>query len=361
MGRIKRVNRKISKEKLKLTNLKKEKMDLKDFSLIQDYEFKGPRIFVANPVTPTPLLFTPTKINYKNIYVKDMKTPNSNILKSNIKSVKSKEYDTPDKNRRSQNEESEVKKLIDSNIKKLLSKPMLGNLDDLFLPNYDEQNNNLESPISNKKIEVPVFKPLSPKKNINPLTLQSVPYIPIRKSNCNCKNSKCLKLYCDCFRNQRFCTDLCNCNCCSNKTNNDSRSKAIDIVIKKNPKAFDVKFETNKITVKNKKDLEENVSYRVNFVYMKGCNCKNSQCQKRYCDCFQYGIGCTSKCKCEGCLNGNQIKETKDDQNPNNVIIQQSVIDIKTELKEKLIKIKRTKFNSSVKPSCLKTIAQFEI
>ena len=28
-----------------------------------------------------------------------------------------------------------------------------------------------------------------------------LPSIPIIKANCNCKNSGCLKLYCDCFRN----------------------------------------------------------------------------------------------------------------------------------------------------------------
>ena len=49
------------------------------------------------------------------------------------------------------------------------------------------------SPLVSKKIHVPVFKPNSPvMKTQNPLNFQSVPYLPIRKSNCNCKNSKCL-------------------------------------------------------------------------------------------------------------------------------------------------------------------------
>ena len=34
-----------------------------------------------------------------------------------------------------------------------------------------------------------------------------------RCMKCNCKNSKCLKLYCDCFKNGLPCHD-CNCEGC---------------------------------------------------------------------------------------------------------------------------------------------------
>lgn len=37
---------------------------------------------------------------------------------------------------------------------------------------------------------------------------------------------------------------------------------------------------------------------------MKGCNCKNSRCMKKYCECYQAGIQCTEKCKCANCSNG---------------------------------------------------------
>ena len=43
---------------------------------------------MANPTTPTPLLFTPTKMNYKYFYEEELKTPANKILHSNIKSVK---------------------------------------------------------------------------------------------------------------------------------------------------------------------------------------------------------------------------------------------------------------------------------
>ena len=33
---------------------------------------------------------------------------------------------------------------------------------------------------------------------------------------CNCTSSGCLKLYCECFKNNRFCNGGCRCNGCSN-------------------------------------------------------------------------------------------------------------------------------------------------
>lgn len=340
MGRVKKVNRKSRKQKFILTNLKNQKTNLKDFSIVKNLGFEGPKMFVNNQISRNPLLFTPTKHNYHMFLEKELKTPNSYMLQSN---VKSKEYQTPEQ-KMHYNNESGKKNLMDSNIKKLLSKPILNSLEKILFSNGKKKNNYDTSPISNTK-KVPIFKTSPIPQKTNSLNFQNVPYLPIRKSNCNCKNSKCLKLYCDCFRNQRFCQDLCNCQCCGNKVKNKNRKEAIETVIKKNPKAFDVKFETNKITVKNRDNNAENISYRVNFVYTKGCNCKNSQCQKRYCDCFQFGLACSSKCKCMNCLNGNQNKGIKEEGKINgSVIIRQSVIDIKTELKEKLIKIKQKKF-----------------
>ena len=44
-----------------------------------------------------------------------------------------------------------------------------------------------------------------------------------RKLKCNCRKSKCLKLYCDCFSNGLFCSKDCECANCANLEMNSKR------------------------------------------------------------------------------------------------------------------------------------------
>jgi hypothetical protein len=103
---------------------------------------------------------------------------------------------------------------------------------------------------------------------------------------CNCVKSKCLKLYCDCFRSGQFCDeDACACNSCLNTKEESGiggrRHLAIQQCLEKKPDAF----------TKKMKDAGS------------GCACKNNRCLKKYCECFRMEMVCSSNCTCRGCEN----------------------------------------------------------
>ncbi|CAD8098873.1 unnamed protein product [Paramecium sonneborni] len=172
---------------------------------------------------------------------------------------------------------------------------------------------------------------------------QLVQYQKVSHFLCNCKKSKCLKLYCECFTNNWVCSQSCNCTECKNRIDNpNERSKAIEEALLRNPEAFSPILNNNGqqpqiIQEQNSnKDLQKETK--------KGCNCKKSECKKKYCECYSINQKCTDLCKCENCLNKEQeqlqIQPQNIENNPN-LIIQQEIQEIKQQKDHKSKKIKK--------------------
>ena len=106
---------------------------------------------------------------------------------------------------------------------------------------------------------------------------------------CNCKNSGCLKRYCECFSRMKYCDNNCQCKSCRNNVKFEKeRTEAIKLYLVKSPVSFKkINMDLNNIT----------------------CNCKKSNCLKNYCECFQFGLKCTYSCGCVDCKNRNLLEK----------------------------------------------------
>ncbi|XWS20387.1 hypothetical protein CRYUN_Cryun31cG0096700 [Craigia yunnanensis] len=105
---------------------------------------------------------------------------------------------------------------------------------------------------------------------------------------CNCKRSKCLKLYCECFAAGIYCVDSCACENCFNKP--DYEDTVLDIrqnIELRNPLAFAptiVKQANDSPNVVDDGNSKTPSSAR----HKRGCKCKRSKCLKKYCECYRH-------------------------------------------------------------------------
>lgn len=108
--------------------------------------------------------------------------------------------------------------------------------------------------------------------------------------------------YCECFAAGVYCIEPCSCVDCFNKPIHEDTVLATRKQIEsRNPLAFAPKVIRNSDSIT---EVGEDASKTpASARHKRGCNCKKSNCLKKYCECYQSGVGCSINCRCEGCKN----------------------------------------------------------
>lgn len=157
----------------------------------------------------------------------------------------------------------------------------------------------------------------------------------IKGQQCSCKNSQCLKFYCECFKEGRPCVD-CECRNCANELGNALLNHTIvKLQAEKERAIVKLKWKQIKASTPETNLLQE----------VKPCNCKNSGCVKGYCDCYRTGKGCGDECRCQGCRNSKAKLTHTFPKETNSIVIDDIVEDstMRLQLLDRLSKIKVAK------------------
>ncbi|KAF3775035.1 CRC domain-containing protein [Nymphaea thermarum] len=111
-------------------------------------------------------------------------------------------------------------------------------------------------------------------------------------------------LYCDCFAAGVYCIDSCTCKECLNKPEcKDMVISARQQIESRNPIAFAPRVVHWVVETTGNGSGGEVKETPPSARHKRGCNCKRSRCLKKYCECYQAGVGCSDSCRCEGCKN----------------------------------------------------------
>lgn len=140
---------------------------------------------------------------------------------------------------------------------------------------------------------------------------------------CNCKRSRCLKLYCECFAAGIYCKD-CNCCECLNVVPASISPEEIAARAKArqesdgpdefgyedrvrhcdaggSPLGADSQLRTGGLASSSSSSTSKRKQHAKRSEA--GCSCKRSLCLKKYCECFEAGVFCDKSCRCISCHN----------------------------------------------------------